>query len=366
MIYKCILKSKIVVLICFIAALMTSCSGEKNEDTRVPYRIPDSLMKTLLIDTVKIENVTEAVKFNGIVDYNTDKVANIYPMISGVVQDVHVMPGDYVKAGQTLGVIKSPEMANYNAALITAEANVRLNAKLLEQQRDLFKSGLASQIDITNAEVNYEQAIAAKVAAERVLKINGNNKNGDFYIKSPVDGFIVQKNITNGMAVRTDNGGNMFTISDLKDVWVQANVYEESISKVQEGDDANITTISYPDKIFKGKVAKLLNVLDPTNKVLKMRIVLNNPGFILKPQMFTTVTISNNQHRKAIAISSNDLVFDHSQYYVITLNGKKDVQIRPVEVMGINSKIAYIKSGLQPGEKLIGSQALLIYGSLNS
>jgi cobalt-zinc-cadmium efflux system membrane fusion protein len=345
---------------------MTSCSGEKNEDTRVPYRIPDSLMKTILIDTVKIENVTEAVKFNGIVDYNTDKVANIYPMISGVVQDVHVMPGDYVKAGQILGVIKSPEMANYNAALITAEANVRLNAKLLEQQRDLFKSGLASQIDITNAEVNYEQAIAAKVAAERVLKINGNNKNGDFYIKSPVDGFIVQKNITNGMAVRTDNGGNMFTISDLKDVWVQANVYEESISKVQEGDDASITTISYPDKIFKGKVAKLLNVLDPTNKVLKMRIVLNNPGFILKPQMFTTVTISNNQHRKAIAISSNDLVFDHSQYYVITLNGKKDVQIRPVEVMGINSKIAYIKSGLQPGEKLIGSQALLIYGSLNS
>ena len=104
----------------------------------------------------------------------------------------------------------------------------------------------------------------------------------------------------------------------------------------------------------------------PRVKFHRLRIVLNNPGFILKPQMFTTVTISNNQHRKAIAISSNDLVFDHSQYYVITLNGKKDVQIRPVEVMGINSKIAYIKSGLQPGEKLIGSQALLIYGSLNS
>ena len=366
MIYKLILKSKIVVLICFIAVIVASCSDEKNEDTRIPYTISDSLMKTLLIDTVKVENVIEAVKFNGIVDYNTDRVANIFPMISGVVQDIHVMPGDYVKAGQTLGVIKSPEMANYNAALINAEANVRLNAKLLEQQKDLFKSGLASQIDITNAEVNFEQALAAKVAAEKILKINGNSKNGDFYIKSPVDGFIVQKNITNGMAVRTDNGSNMFTISDLKDVWVQANVYEESISKVQEGDDASITTISYPDKIFKGKVAKLLNVLDPTNKVLKMRIVLNNPGFILKPQMFTTVTINNNQHRKAIAISSSDLVFDHSQYYVITLNGKKDVQIRPVEVMSINSKIAYIKSGLKPGEKLIRSQALLIYGSLNS
>jgi len=351
----------------FLLINLFSCkSNEQNSDVRAPYIVPDSLMRTLAMDTAKTSRVTYAIKFNGIVDYNTDKVANIFPLLSGNIQGIHVMPGDYVHAGEVLGMVKSPEVANYNAALISAEANVRLNAKLLEQQKELFTSGLASQIDITNAEVNYEQAVAAKVAAEKILSINGNNKNGEFYIKSPVDGFIVQKNVTNGMAVRVDNGGNMFTISDLKDVWVQANVYEQNIGSVREGDAVDVTTISYPDKVFKGKVDKLMNVLDPTTKVLKMKVVLNNPGFLLKPQMFATIAISNSVNKQATAISSSDLIFDHSQYYVIIVTGKKDVQIRPVEIISINGKTAYIKSGLNPGDRLIGSQALLIYGSLNS
>jgi membrane fusion protein, heavy metal efflux system len=350
---------------CLLSGLV-SCSPKQNEDVRQPYAIPDSLFQTLVTDTVKKSPVTDAIKFNGIVDFNTDKVVNVFPLVSGNVADVHVMPGDYVHAGEMLGVVKSAEIANYNSALINAEANVRLTARQLEQQKDMYKSGLASEVDITNAEVNYRQAVAAKIAAEKILNINGDNKTGLYNIKSPIDGFIVQKNLTNGMSIRTDNSAALFTISDLKNVWVQANVYEENIGKVQEGDKAEVTTISYPDKVFMGKVDKLMNVLDPTNKVMKMRVVLNNPGYVLKPEMFATVTIYNKENKQAVSIAKSDLVFDHSQYYVIVVTGTKNVQIRPVELIGINGQTAYIKNGVNPGERLISSQALLIYGSLNS
>lgn len=364
---KISLKNSIITVIMgCLSSGMISCSPKQNEDVRQPYVVPDSLFHTLAIDTVKNSTVTDAIKFNGIVDFNTDKVVNVFPLVSGNVADVHVMPGDYVHTGEVLGVVKSAEVANYNSALINAEANVRLTARQLEQQQDLYKSGLASQVDITNAEVNYQQAVAAKIAAEKVLNINGDNKNGLYNIKAPIDGFIVQKNLTNGMSIRTDNSAALFTISDLKNVWVQANVYEENIGKVQEGDKAEVTTISYPDKVFMGKVDKLMNVLDPTNKVMKMRVVLNNPGYVLKPEMFATVTIYNKENKQAVSVSKTDLVFDHSQYYVIVLTGKKNVQIRPVELIGINGQTAYIKNGVNPGERLISSQALLIYGSLNS
>ncbi len=341
---------------------------EQHSDVRAPYVIPDSTLRTLAIDTAKISNISYAIKFNGIVDYNTDKVANIFPLVSGNIQDVRVMPGDYVHAGQVLGTIRSPEVANYNAALVTAEANARLNAKLLDQQKELFKSGLASQVDITTAEVAYEQAVAAKIAAEKILAINGNNKSGDFQVKSPVNGFIVQKNVTNDMTVRTDNGGNMFTVSDLKDVWVQANVYESNINSVHEGDQVEVTTITYPDKVFKGKVGKLMNVLDPTTKVMKMRVVLDNPGYALKPQMFATIAINNIVNKQATAISSGALIFDNSQYYVVIIKGKNNVEIRPVSVITNNGKTAYIKSGLKPGDRVVGSDALLVYyyNALNS
>jgi cobalt-zinc-cadmium efflux system membrane fusion protein len=348
--------------------LLCACNtGENNKtEKRAAYTIPDSLMKTLTMDTVKITGLTRSIKFNGVVDFNPDKVANIYPMISGNVQDIKVMLGDYVKAGQVLGLVKSSEMANYSAALQNAEANIQLTARQLQQQKELFKSGLASQVDVTNAEATYQQASAAKTAAERILTINGNNRQGEYAIKSPIDGFIVQKNINNGMAIRTDNANNLFTISDLKEVWVQANVYEANIDKVHQGDEAAVTTISYPNKIFTGRVGKLMNVLDPTNRVLKMRVVLPNTDYKLKPQMFATVTVNNNEDKDAICISAASLIFDHSQYFVLLYKNQKDVQIRPVEIISINGSKAFIKSGIQPGDVLIGSMLVQIYGALNN
>jgi cobalt-zinc-cadmium efflux system membrane fusion protein len=347
---------------------LSSCGTKEvaGDDNRTAYEVPDSLLKTLVIDTVKMSNQTNSIKFNGVVDFNPDRVANIFPLISGNVQGIRVELGDYVKAGQVLGTVKSSEMANYNATLISSESAVRLNASLLAKQEEMAKSGLASQVDVTTAKVNYEQAVAAKTAAERILSINGDSKNGEYVIKAPIDGFVVQKNVTNGMSIRTDNSTSLFTISDLKEVWVQANVYEANISSVHEGDDAQVTTITYPDKVFTGKINKLMNTLDPTNRVMKMRVVLPNPDYKLKPQMFATVTINNDLDRKAISVPLSALIFDHSQYYVLVYSGKKDVRIRSVEIISTNNNTAFIKSGIAPGEQVIASQAILIYGALNS
>jgi len=313
-----------------------------------------------------MSNITNSIKFNGIIDFNTDKVANIFPLVTGNVQNITVKQGDYVKAGQVLGIIKSAEIAGYNSTLVTAETNLELNKTLLARTQDMAKSGLASQVDVATAKVNYEQALAAKTAAERVLKINGNNKQGEYQIKSPEDGFIVQKNVTNGMAIRADNGNSLFTISDLKEVWVQANVYEANINKVHEGDEVDVTTLTDPGKIYKGRIDKLMNTLDPANRVMKMRVVLPNPGYELKPQMFANVTVNNDLDKQAISIPNSALVFDHSQYYVVIYKGPKNVQIRPVEVLSTNGNRAYIKSGIEPGEQVVGSQTILIYAALNS
>jgi len=363
---KGIVKYSLLVAGFYILSGFFSCKPDHKEDARQPYALPDSLFRTLVVDTVKTSKITNAIKFTGMVDFNTDKVVNVFPLVSGNVTNVGVMPGDHVTAGQQLGIIKSSEIANYNASLVNAEENVRLTARQLDQQREMYKSGLASEVDITNAEVNYKQAVAAKTQAEKILSINGDNKNGEYDIKAPIGGFVVQKNVTNGQSIRTDNSAALFVISDLKNVWVEANVYEENISKVHEGDPADVTTISYPDKVFKGKVDRLMNTLDPTSKVMKMRVVLNNPGYQLKPEMFATVTTYNKEDKEAVSISRKDLVFDHSQYYVIILTGQKNVQMRPVELIGMNGETAYIKSGVKPGERLISSNALLIYGSLNS
>lgn len=349
-----------------LAMLQACSSGEKDTDERLPYTVSDSLFRTLSVDTVKQKVVTNAIKLNGMVDYNAEKTVTVFPLVTGNVQGVNIAVGDFVKAGQVLAVVKSAEVANFNAAPVAAQATVRQTARQLAQQKDLYKSGLASEVDITNAETAYDQAVAAQVAAQKVLSINGNNRQGEYMIKAPVSGFIVQMNLASGMAIRSDNNTGLLTIADLNNVWVQANVYEQNISKVHQGDSVTVTTASYPDKIFNGRVDKLMDVLDANTKAMKMRIVLSNPDYLLKPQMFATVTLSDKEKRQAPAISSKALVFDNSQYYVLVLKDKKDIQIRPVTLLSNNGQTAYIASGLQTGERVIASNVLLIYGSLNN
>ncbi len=349
------------------AVLFQGCSEQvKKPEEKVKYHIPDSLLRTLTIDTVQQCPLLNALKLTAMVDFDQDKQANIFSLVSGNIQDIKVQLGDYVTAGQVLAVVKSSEVAGYGNNLVVAESNVNNTKKQLEAAKELYKSGLNSVLDVTAAQSNYDQAVSALSTAKKVLKINGNSENGDYIIRSPVSGFVVQKNVTNNTSVRSDNSTVLFGISDLKDVWVQANVYEANIEQVHVGDPAEVKILSEPDKIFKGKVDKILNVLDPTSKVIKVRVVLQNPDYVLKPQMYASVLVSNSEGKLALCIPNSALVYETSRYYVVVYNGKGDADIRPVEVLNTIGNRTYISSGVKEGEQIIASQALQIYTELNN
>src|SRR6201999_962498 len=120
---------------------------------------------------------------------------------------------------------------------LNAQTNLRLAQTNLQKTKDLYHSGLASMTDSLNAEVAVQQARSELNRVNQVLKINGGSTTGGYVIKAPISGFIVQKSAINNMAIRTDNSTALFTISDLKNVWIQANVYESNISLIKQGEN---------------------------------------------------------------------------------------------------------------------------------
>jgi membrane fusion protein, heavy metal efflux system len=347
--------------------LVQSCDPKpKATDEKQGYVIPDSLLKTLEIDTVVSSKIVNALTLTGKVDFDEDNVIKIYPAISGLVSDIKVMLGDYVQKGQVLAQMRSSEMAGYSNDLTTARSNAEIAKKSMEATDDMYKSGLSSQRDLLAAQESYNQAQSTLQKAERVLNLNGGSLNGSYVIKSPISGFVVEKQANNNMMIRPDNSTGLFTISDLKTVWVMANVYESNIPYIKTGDSVNISTLSYPGKVFKGKVDKIMNVLDPTNKVMKLRIILPNPGYLLKPEMFANVTVNNTENKRMLSIPSRALIFDHSQYYVLVYKSPSDISIRAVQVLNTVGDQSFISSGLQAGDRLVGTEALLIYQELNS
>lgn len=347
--------------------LLPSCKTDENKtESKTKYIIPDSILQTLKIDTVKKIPLVNDIVLTGSVDFDQDHQVNIFPLVSGNVQDIKVQLGDYVQAGQTLALIKSSEMAGYGNNLIVAETNLKATKKQLEATQDLFNSGLSSQLDVINAQVNYDQAVAQLEMVKRILKINGNNTQGDYIVKAPISGFIVQKNVTNNTAIRADNGTNMFTISDLKNVWIQANVYEANISKIHLGEPVTVTTVSYPDKVFHGTVDKMVNVLDPSSKVMKVRVVLPNADYVLKPQMYASITVTQKVNELALSVPTSAVIFDHSQYYVLLYRGKGTADITPVEVLSKNNNSYYLTKGVNEGDHLIVSNTFQMYDQLNN
>jgi len=358
---------RLIIVLIPIALLFQSCEKTpKVSEGKEKYIIPDSIVHALVIDTVSNCPLLNALTLTAIVDFNQDKQVNVFPLVSGIVQDVKVQLGDFVSVGQVLAVVKSSEMASYSNNLIVAQTNVTATKKQLDALQDLYKSGFASVLDVTSAQVNYDQAVSQLNMAKRVLKINGSDTLGNYVIKASISGFIVQKNITNNMAIRSDNNTNLFTISDLKDVWIQANVYETNIDEVHLGDNVEVRILSNAQKVYTGKVDKILNALDPVSKVVKVRIILPNPDYALKPQMYASVTVLDPGNRQALCVSAKALVYEQSQYFVVVYHGKGDAEIRKVEVLNTLGDKTYIKSGVKVGERIIASQALQMYSELNN
>lgn len=347
--------------------IFSSCKTEtKTTDQKQKFVISDSLLKTLQIDTVITCPVVNALTLTGKVTFNEDKVARIFPMVSGNITGVTAQLGDYVTKGEKLGVIRSGEMAGYGNDVVTAKTNLLIAQKNMDAAEDMYKSGLMSQKDFVTAQQMYKQAESQLNKSSEVLQINGGSTQGQFVVKTPISGFIVEKQINNDMAIRPDNTNDLFTISDLKDVWVMANVYESNIGQVHLGDNVDVTTLSYPGRVFHGKVDKILNVLDPTNKVMKVRIVLPNPDYALKPEMFTSVRVINKTNQESLCVPSSALIFENSQYFVLVYKSQSNVKIIPVQIISSNGNQSYISGAVQQGDKVIGSNAVLIYTAINS
>jgi cobalt-zinc-cadmium efflux system membrane fusion protein len=350
--------------------VLTNCSLKKEEDKEVKnisprFSIPDSLMNQVKTDTVAYKPVYNELKLIGKITFDQDKVVRIYPLVSGNVVDVKVSLGSHVEKGQVLAVIRSSEVAGVENDLVTARSNLAVAEKNYAAASDMYKSGILSEKDYTTAQYELEKAKSELNKANTIISIYGSNTQSGYVIKAPISGFVVEKFVNPNMQIRQDNGTNLFTISDLKHVWVLANVYESDIENITENENADISTISYPDKIFHGKLDKIYNVLDPDNKTMKVQIQLDNKDYLLKPEMFATVMVHQVTGQKMLALPANAVIFDRNQYWALVYNNKCNIETRKLDIVTSNTTNTYVRSGIKEGEKVITNRQLIIYNAIN-
>ena len=346
--------------------LVSSCKNNiENIGKPEKFCIPDSLMKSIKYDTVKVSKIENEINLIGKVTFNDEKVVKIYPLVSGIALDVKVQLGDHVEKGQVLAIIKSSEVANAENDLNSAQSNLEIAKKNLSSTEAMYKGGMASEKEYVTSQKELLKAESELKRVNNVLSVYGSTANSECIVKAPISGYIVEKFINPGVQIRTDNSANLFTISDLKKVWVIANVFESDIANIKEGESVVVTTISYPDKKLIGTIDKVYNVLDPDNKTMKVRIQLDNEEILLKPEMFANVIVRQELNESMVSVPSKSIVFDRNKYWVVVFTDKCNLQVKPIEIYKSSTFNTYISSGVKVGEKVLTTNQLLIFNALN-
>jgi cobalt-zinc-cadmium efflux system membrane fusion protein len=172
-------------------------------------------------------------------------------------------------------------------------------------------------------------------------------------IRAPISGVITDQQVTNAAGVQGLASPNPFTISDLSYVWILCDVYENDLTNVHLGDEADIRLNAYPAKVFIGVVSNVGPILDPNIRTAKVRIEVRNPS-LMRPGMFVTATFHGQQKEQRAAVPATAIVHLHDRDWVYV--PVKGDQFRRTEVVGgdmLPGNMQEIVSGIAPGQQVV-------------
>lgn len=333
---------------------------------KLVYCLDESFKDRVELKQVVLQPVTEGIPLTGVVEANPDNVIQFVSLVGGVVTKTYFSLGDRVRKGQVLAELKSAELSTLQAELNSLNARLQVAEKKLESVQSMYEDGIATAKDLMEAEgdVAIYRSDQQKVKAH--LDLFSASENGDvFQIKAPSSGIVIEKDLVPGTRISAD-GGVLFTISDLSEVWVMVDIYATNVRHIENGMKVDVATLSYPDTIFQGTIGAVSQILDSEAKVLKARIVMRNGDLILKPGMLVDVIALKDRKMEAVGIPTSSMVFDHNKDFVVVHRSDCDMEIREVDVLSSNNGTTFISKGLEEHESIITRNHLLVYEQINN
>jgi len=311
--------------------MLAGCGGSGSHAVDPPASRPDPNRVSFAPDSPKLTRLATSqvvlaevpvnpVVSPGKVEANPNRTAHVLLPVAGRIAAVMVGIGDYVHQGQTLLAVESPEVDAVSSSYLQAQASVtQARAALVKAQadvdrvRDLFEHRAAAQKEVLNAEAvltqskaAVDQALAGAEQTRRRLQILG-VKPGQFgqrvAVVAPISGKVLDMSVAPG-EFRNDTSSPLLTITDLSSVWVTADVPETSIRHIQSGEPLDVDFDAYPDKVFRARVTRIADVVDPQTRTIKVRAELANRDGRLRPEMFCRIRHSEALERRPVVPSS--------------------------------------------------------------
>jgi cobalt-zinc-cadmium efflux system membrane fusion protein len=293
------------------------------------------------------------------------RVAHVFSPVTGRVVRISAQFGQPVRRGDVLATIESPDVGAAVADMHRADADRIAAHHAYERQRSLFGADATSRAALEQSEDAWRRAEADMSRARQMAGLlHAGNVEGatqTYSLVAPVDGEVLMRNVNPDVEIQGQYGGGqaqeLFTVGDLRSIWVFADVYEVDIGRVGVGTHAYVTVTAYPNEVRECDVDWVSDVLDPQTRTAKARCTFSNQDGRLRPEMYASVRLDL-EPRQALAVPRAALVHLGEYDVVFTQIGEANDRIRfervPVEVdRATTGEWVEVKRGLSKGQALV-------------
>ncbi len=304
-------------------------------------------LANVLTSVVSRQNPEKEVRLYGKVQADERLLQNQVAQISGRVEKLLVnFTGEPVRKGQPLAVIYSPELVTAQQELLEAAKTKQAQPEIYEAAREKLRQWKLADSQISAIETS------------GTVKTN-------LEIESTTSGIVTARRVNMGDYVSP--GSVLYDVSDLSRVWVLFDAYESDLPFLKTGDRVDFTIEALPGASFSGIVKFIDPVIDPVNRVAKVRVEISNPGGKLKPEMFATGIVKSNltEYKDKLVIPASAVLWTgkRSVVYVKQTGDEPIFKMREIELGPMLGNSYVVADGLADGEEIVTQGAFSVDAS---
>jgi RND family efflux transporter MFP subunit len=321
------------------------------------------------VEPVATTAATESLRVPGVVEPNAYRQVSVTPLVSGRIVSVPAQLGDRVRRGQPVAQVYSPEIAEARTKYTAAKAMLDAHDRELQRTQKLVEIGAASRQELERIHAEHAAQTAEVESARSRLRLLGAStdrpagnaeESATTNVPAPIDGTVTERLANVGLNVEPTT--RLFTIVDLSNVWIIADVHERDLHRVRAGARATVSANAIPGRSFEGRVGYIDPQLNAASRTAKVRIELDNPRAELRLAMYADVSIES-AHAAPMLVVPKDAIQHVGDRQVVYLSRPGEPatfverEVRPGRV--VDERIEVV-GGLSPGDAVVSKGSFFV------
>lgn len=314
------------------------------------------------VDTVRVTRERAVAMLSAQLALDENHTVRVFSPVTGRVRSLTAEPGAHVPAGAALARIASGDMSQAASDQMKADAALNQTAAALARAEDLYAHKVIALRELEQSRSDAAQARAEAIRARQRMAQLGESDGaqGDFVLRSPIDGVVIDRTANAGAEVRPDATVALFTVSSLDTLWLVASAPQRDLGKLHTGAHLAFTTDAAPGRVFDARVTYVGDQLDPVTRTTLVRASIANHDRALRAMVVGVARLMSEDGGSHVVVPTRALVTRGAEVVVFVERSRGHFERRPVIVDDDDGTTATIREGLKPGERVVTRGSILL------